>query len=189
MARVKLQEMDSLTNSDEVLMQRYSEGDIAAFEELYTRYKAPVYRYMLKLCRNEAIAEELFQEVWVKLINARQNYIVSAKFTTYLYKLAHNHFIDYYRKQNIRIVPEQSDETEEFIDTNCNPEQQLQMEQTIEQFNQILNSLPQEQREVFLLKEETGMSLQEIAGTIGVNYEAAKSRLRYAINKLRIVVE
>ncbi|MGB1801068.1 MAG: sigma-70 family RNA polymerase sigma factor, partial [Gammaproteobacteria bacterium] len=134
-----------------------------------------------------------FQEVWMKLINARQSYVVSAKFTTYLYKLAHNHFIDYYRKQNIRVVPEKLDETaevtEEVPDTAFNPEQQLQTEQTIDRFNQTLNSLSQEQREVFLLKEETGMSLQEIAETIGINYEAAKSRLRYAINKLRVVVE
>lgn len=181
--------MGSLINSDEVLMQRYAEGDMAAFEELYTRHKGPVYRYMLKLCRNEAIAEELFQEVWMKLVNARHNYVALAKFTTYLYKLAHNHFIDYYRKQNIRIVAEKSDEIVKLTDMAFNPEQQLQTEQAIDQFNKTLNSLPQEQREVFLLKEEAGMNVQEIAETIGINYEVAKSRLRYAIKKLRVVVE
>ncbi len=187
--RDKLHLMDTSIDSDEALMLRYAEGDASAFEVLYLRHKGPVYRYMLKLCHNEAIAEELFQEVWMKLINARENYVVSAKFTTYLYRLAHNHFIDHYRKQNIRIVPEQSDEAIEVTDTDCDPEQQVQMEQTIDRFNQILNSLPQEQREVFLLKEETEMNLQEIAETIGINYEAAKSRLRYAINKLKTVME
>lgn len=181
--------MGSLISSDEVLMQRYAEGDMTAFEELYARHKGSVYRYMLKLCRNEAIAEELFQEVWMKLIDARHNYVVSAKFTTYLYKLAHNYFIDYYRKQNIRVVAKQSDETIDTLAADYNLEQQVQVEQTIEQFSQVLNSLPEEQREVFLLKEEAGMSLQEIAETTGINYEAAKSRLRYAINKLRVITE
>lgn len=188
MAGDRSQDMDSTIDSDEALMLRYAEGDAAAFELLYSRHKGPVYRYMLRLCNNEAVAEELFQEVWIKLINARQNYIISAKFTTYLYRLAHNHFIDHYRKQNIRIVPGQSDDPNTISDINSDPEKQVQVEQTIEQFNQVFNSLPQEQREVFLLKEETDMNLHEIAETIGINYEAAKSRLRYAINKLRTVI-
>jgi len=94
--------------SDEDLMLRYATGDVAAFEALYVRHKGPVYRYMLNLCRNEAVAEELYQEVWMKLIKAREKYQVKAKFTTYLYKLAHNQFIDHYRKQNVRIVEDQS---------------------------------------------------------------------------------
>ena len=188
----RLQKMDSSIDSDEALMLRYAEGDATAFEQLYTRHKGPVYRYMLKLCQNEAVAEELFQEVWIKLINARQNYVVSAKFTTYLYRLAHNKFIDHYRKQNIRIVtdPTVDPETIENVQvTDNNPEQQVQMEQTLDRFNQVLDALPHEQREVFLLREETGMNVQEIAETIGINYEAAKSRLRYAINKLRTVMD
>ena len=186
----RLHAMDS-SQTDETLMLRYATGDTVAFEQLYTRHKGPVYRYILKLCHNEAIAEELYQEVWMKLIKARENYVASAKFTTWLYKLAHNQFIDHYRKQNIRIVMDSliepdTIETEQYGD--CNPEQQLQLNQTIDRFNQVLESLPQEQREVFLLREETGMNLQEIAETIGINYEAAKSRLRYAINKLRTVL-
>ena len=184
----RLRKMDFATDSDETLMLRYAEGDTTAFEILYSRHKGSVYRYMLKLCHNEAVAEELFQEVWMKLINARKSYVVSAKFTTYIYRLAHNHYIDHYRKQNIRIVTEQSNELVDAIDPDCNPEQQVQMEQTINRFNQVLNELSQEQREVFLLKEETEMSLHEIAETIGINYETAKSRLRYAINKLRTVI-
>ena len=110
--------------SDETLMQRYATGDVGAFELLYQRHKGPVYRYMLKLCQNEAIAEELFQEVWIKLIKARVNYVASAKFTTYLYKLAHNLFIDHYRKQNVRIVVDESveiDNAEAEIQNENNP--------------------------------------------------------------------
>jgi RNA polymerase sigma-70 factor, ECF subfamily len=183
----KLRAMDS-THLDEELMLRYAAGDAGAFEVLYQKHKGPVYRYMLKLCRNEAIAEELFQEVWMKLIKARANYVASAKFTTYLYKLAHNLFIDHYRKQNVRIVVDQSvdcDDVEYEQARKNDPENETQINQTMDQLHKLLESLPHEQREVFLLREEAGMSVQEIADTIGINHEAAKSRLRYAIAKLR----
>jgi RNA polymerase sigma-70 factor (ECF subfamily) len=143
---------------------------------------------MLKLCHNEAVAEELYQEVWMKLIKARESYQVKAKFTTYLYKLAHNQFIDHYRKQNVRIVEEQSievDDVESEQLSRNNPEKQVQINQTINKLTELLGSLPKEQREVFLLREEAGMNVPEIAETLGINQEAAKSRLRYAINKLR----
>lgn len=174
--------------SDENLMLSYASGNATAFEVLYLRHKGAVYRYMLNLCRNEAIAEELFQEVWMKLINARETYQVKAKFTTYLYKLAHNQFIDHYRKQNVRIVLDQSVEVndlEQDPSQRNNPEKQVQTNQTINKLSELLVSLPNEQREVFLLREEAGMSVPEIAETLGINQEAAKSRLRYAVNKLR----
>ena len=174
--------------SDETLMLNYVAGDASAFEVLYLRHKGPIYRYMLKLCQNEAIAEELFQEVWMKLIKARVRYINSAKFTTYLYKLAHNLFIDYYRKQNVRIVTEQGIDVDavEYAQAQANePEKQMQMNQTMVQLNTVFETLPYEQREVFLLREEAGMGVQEIADTLGIKLEAAKSRLRYAVKKLR----
>ncbi|HIF50796.1 MAG TPA: RNA polymerase sigma factor [Thiotrichaceae bacterium] len=186
-AQARLQLMDS-SLSDEELMLAYAAGDTAAFESLYLKHKGPVYRYMLKLCCNEAVAEELYQEVWMKLIKARENYQVKAKFTTYLYKLAHNQFIDHYRKQNVRIVEDQSievDDVEPAQLSGNNPEKQTQTNQAINKLSELLDALPNEQREVFLLREEAGMSVSEIAETLGINQEAAKSRLRYAINKLR----
>ncbi len=175
-------------DSDETLMLQYVAGDVVAFENLYTRHKGPVYRYILRLCRNEAVAEELFQEVWMKLIKASDNYITSAKFTTYLYKLAHNIFIDYYRKQSVRIVEDQSVEVDdaEYEQGSVNdPEHLTQTNQTMDKIITLLEILPNEQKEVFLLREEAGMTIPEIAETVGINNEAAKSRLRYAIAKLR----
>jgi RNA polymerase sigma-70 factor (ECF subfamily) len=174
--------------SDENLMLSYASGDVTAFENLYVRHKGPVYRYILNLCRNEAIAEELFQEVWMKVINARECYQVKAKFTTYLYRLAHNQFIDHYRKQNVRIVEDQSvelDDLEQDQPSKNNPEKQTQTIQTINKLSELLDTLPNEQREVFFLREEAGMSVPKIAETLGINQEVAKSRLRYAISKLR----
>jgi len=183
----KLCVMDS-NHSDEDLMLQYVAGDTVAFESLYTRHKGPIYRYMLRLCRNEAVAEELFQEVWMKLITAREKYVASAKFTTYLYKLAHNLYIDHYRKQSVRIVEDLSVEVgdiESERGSASNPEHLTQINQTMDRLITLLETLPNEQKEVFLLREEAGMTIPEIAETIGVNNEAAKSRLRYAIAKLR----
>lgn len=175
-------------DSDENLMMRYVAGDAVAFENLYSRHKGPVYRYMLRLCRNEAVAEELFQEVWMKLIKAKDNYIASAKFTTYLYTLAHNLFIDHYRKQSVRIVEDLSVEVDDIEYEHAsanNPEYLTQTNQALSKLTSLIESLPNNQREVFLLREEAGMTVSEIAETVGINNEAAKSRLRYAIVKLR----
>jgi RNA polymerase sigma-70 factor (ECF subfamily) len=174
--------------SDECLMLNYAKGDAAAFELLYRKHKGPVYRYMFRLCHNEAIAEELFQELWMKLIKARGNYIASAKFTTYLYKMAHHLFIDHYRKQNVRIIEDSLIDVDEIKTAGGSindPENQLHSSRSLDKITEILATLPREQREVFLLREETGMTVTEIAGVVGINNEAVKSRLRYAIAKLR----
>src|SRR5262245_38611356 len=84
--------------SDEELMLLYRDGDAGAFDALYARHKGGLYRYVLRQCRSTALAEELIQDVWMNLIRARAAYTVQAKFTTYLYRLAHNRLIDHYRK-------------------------------------------------------------------------------------------
>ncbi len=171
-------------------MQRYARGDMAAFEMLYGRHKGPMFRYLLRLCRNRAIAEELFQEVWMKLINARSRFTEAMRFSSYFYKLAHNHFIDHYRKQQVRVVAGQSLQVNDVAEPamEASPEQELEMQQAKGKFDQTLHNLPPEQLEVFLLKQETGMSLQQIASVTGVDIETAKSRMRYAINKLQSVL-
>ncbi len=171
-------------------MLRYARGDMAAFEMLYARHKGPMFRYLVSLCRDQAIAEELFQEVWVKLINARSRFSDSMPFSGYFYKLAHNHFIDHYRKQQVRVVAGQSLQVNDVAEpaTEASPEQELEMQQAQGTFERTLNSLPREQLEVFLLKQETGMSLQQIASVTGVDIETAKSRMRYAITKLQSVL-
>jgi len=175
--------------TDEDLMQRYRDGDAQAFEQLYVKHKGGLYRYLLRKCGNASIAEELFQDVWMKLINARERYEVKAKFSTWLYQMAHNHFIDYYRKHSISASMNQNfqdDEVENIpASTNRQPEQQAEFQQQAESLLQLISELPDEQREAFLLREEAGLGLAEIAEVTGVNIETAKSRLRYAVNRLR----
>src|SRR5437588_12187066 len=83
--------------TDEELMLAYAAGDAAAFDALYARHKGHVYRYLLRQCRQGVAVDELFQDVWMNLIRARGSYTPSAKFATYLYRLAHNRLIDHYR--------------------------------------------------------------------------------------------
>jgi len=173
---------------DEDLMLSYQQGNAAAFEVLYERHKGGLYRYLLAKCYRQEIAEELFQDVWMKLIAARDRYEISAKFTTYLYRLAHNHFIDYYRKTRTDVFQNNDpDEDVEQLMANGQKQadEQLEIQRQTEMLSQLVDCLPDEQREAFMLKEEAGLTVAEIAEVTGVSAEAAKSRLRYAVKKLR----
>jgi RNA polymerase sigma-70 factor (ECF subfamily) len=177
---------------DRVLMVRYRNGDIAAFEALYTHHKGPLYRYFLRQGQSRENASELFQEVWTKIIRAKDRYKPTAKFTTYMYQLAHNCLVDHLRKQSRKpqnaanIVEIHPDEV--AADASDGPESGAENMQTIERFRRALAALPAEQKQAFLLREEGGLSLNEIAVTTGVNAETAKSRLRYAVSKLRQIL-
>lgn len=177
--------------TDEELMQRYRDGDARAFELLYARHKGPVYRYLLRQCGVAALAEELFQDVWMKLIRARERYETRARFTTWLYTLAHHRVIDYYRRQAAGVpISYDADPDEPLIEQVADsetrqPDNELERRRQAQQLLALLSQLPEAQREVFLLREESGLTLDEIADITGVSMETAKSRLRYALAKLR----
>ncbi|MCG8324094.1 MAG: sigma-70 family RNA polymerase sigma factor, partial [Thiotrichales bacterium] len=165
--------------------------DAGAFEQLYLRNKDGLYRFMLRQCGSENITDELFQDVWLKLINARQRYHVNARFRTYLYQIARNRIIDHYRSTSRNTLDNSgADVVEDLTERKqLQPEQQAETGEQLDAVLAAIDGLPDEQREVFLLKEEAGMSLEEIAGVTGVNAETAKSRLRYAIRKIRNVLD
>ena len=176
------------TLSDEDLMLNYQQGNAAAFEVLYQRHKGGIYRYLLAKCYRQEIAEELFQDVWMKLIAARDRYEVRARFTTYIYQLAHNHFIDYYRKTRTDVFQQkdQDADVEQIVENGQKQaDEKLDMQRQTETLSELIDNLPDEQREAFMLKEEAGLTVAEIAEVTGVSAEAAKSRLRYAVKKLR----
>lgn len=174
---------------DRVLMVRYRNGDMAAFETLYAHHKGPLYRYFLRQGQSPHNASELYQEVWTKIIRAKDRYKPTAKFTTYMYTLAHNCLMDHLRKQSrnpqrpVESVQIEPDET--AADDRDGPESGAHALQTAERFRRAFTALPDEQREAFIMREEGGLSLNEIAAATGVSTETAKSRLRYAVKKLR----
>lgn len=177
--------------TDEELMQRYRDGDAHAFETLYARHKGPVYRYILRQCGVAAQAEELFQDIWMNLIKARSRYEPRARFTTWLYTLAHNRLVDHYRRQAAGVPISYDDDPDEPLieqvaDSEVRqPDNEFERRRQVQQLLGLLAQLPEAQRETFLLREEGGLSLEEIAQATGVNPETAKSRLRYALARLR----
>lgn len=181
--------------SDESLMQRYRDGDAAAFDELYRRHRPGLYRYFLRHCGSAPLAEELYQDVWIKLIRARERYEVKAKFTTYLYHMAHNRLIDYYRRKRPELSNSFTDDEGEPLweqmpeDAAHEPDRVTERRFQMDELKQAIEALPEAQKEAFLMREETGLSLDEIAEATGVNRETAKSRLRYAVAKLRKSLE
>jgi RNA polymerase sigma-70 factor (ECF subfamily) len=177
--------------SDEELMLAYAAGDAAAFDALYIRHKGGVYRYLLRQCREPGIADELFQDVWMNLIRARAGYAPTAKFTTWLYRLAHNRMVDHFRATgHLRLVSADDEAHEEAVialpaGRAAEPAARAENRELGERLRDALSTLPLAQRETFLLQQEGGLSLAEISELTGVGVETVKSRLRYALGKLR----
>jgi RNA polymerase sigma-70 factor (ECF subfamily) len=177
-------------DDDAGLMLRYRDGDAAAFSALYAHYRAPLYRYLLRHVRNACAAADLFQEVWSHLIATRARYEPRAKFATFLFHIAHNCAIDFFRRDaNLRRAMSVNESDGLLLEPE-GPEHQRpdRVAEFAEQESALLAAvaaLPQEQREAFLLREETGLSVEEIARVTDVPVETAKSRLRYAVRKLK----
>jgi len=169
---------------DSALMLRYRDGDTAAFDTLYHRHNDALYRYLLRLCRHRDTAEDLFQEVWGKIIKSRANYRASAKFSTFLYRVARNCFIDHLRRNKRHADNFELDEERE---ADCGEQPDVSTERLLarQRLNRALLELPDDQRDTFLLHEEAGLTIEQIAAVTGCKRETAKSRLRYANSKLR----
>ena len=172
---------------DSALMLRYRDGDVVAFETLYRRHKDSVYRYLLRLSLDEQVAEDVVQDAWSKIIRARDRYRPTARFSTYLFRVAHNCFIDYVRRNRRHVYGEALD-AENMPAPGDEPDAETERLLARERLEIALRQLPEEQRDVFLLREEAGLSLDEIALVTDTNRETAKSRLRYAVGKLRIAI-
>ncbi len=174
---------------DAAVMVRYREGDVRAFELLYARHKGPLYRYLQRTCKSQEAASDLFQEVWGKLIASRERYEPRALFTTFLYRIAHNCAMDHFRRA-ARVHERSTQDVDEVAEElpgreHDRPESVASEVQLRADFRRALVALPPEQRDVFVLYEESGLSLEEIGKVTGVAMETAKSRLRYAVAKLR----
>ena len=186
--------MAAADESDENLMIAYARGDAFAFEALYARHRSGIYRYLLRHCGDAASAEELFQDVWTNVIRARKSYAPAARFASWLYTLAHHRIVDHWRARGqATLVPiEDDDDGEHVVRTtplqglrDDEPDAQASRREARTRLRAALSALPPAQRDAFLLQHEGGLSLAEIAQLTGVGTETIKSRLRYAVAKLR----
>ena len=179
--------MEARATDDGGLMLAWAGGSAAAFDELYARHKGTLYRFLLRSVSDRATADELFQETWSRVVVARERYRPDARFTTWLLQIAHNLAVDHFRRQRPQAGAE---ETEAVFAAQTAPERD-QPEQALSEFEmrrrmqRAIENLPDEQRATFVLRMENDLSVDEIAIVTGVGRETAKSRLRYAMSRVR----
>jgi RNA polymerase sigma-70 factor (ECF subfamily) len=164
-------------------MGRFQDGDTAAFEALYTRHRGALYRYFVRQAARSTV-DDLFQDTWLRVIKGQARYRPEAPFSAYLYRIAHNVLVDHYRREG-RAPELTSAEHLELPDPGAGPEVAFTQAELRATISRALTDLPAAQREAFLLHEEAGLTLEQIASVVGTGRETIKSRLRYALNRLR----
>jgi RNA polymerase sigma-70 factor, ECF subfamily len=185
--------------TDEALMGAYGRGDAQAFESLYARHRGGTYRYFLRhLAGNVAVAEELHQDLWLRVIGARERYAAQAKFATWLYTLARHRLVDHWRTrhgvsleslEDDGIAAQAEGRAISVNDVDDGPLRATIDAETARRLVTALADVPALQRDAFLLHVEGGLSLHEIARLTATSGETVKSRLRYAYRRLRAKLE
>ena len=183
----------SLIN-DQDLIQLYLDGNEKAFETLLRRHKARIYTSIYLFCRDQQLAEDIFQEVFIKIINTLRGgrYNHEGKFLQWALRISHNLCVDYFRRDKRR--PTMSP-TEEFDIFNVlslsdeSAEDSIMRHQSHDRVRQLIDALPDEQREVVILRHYADMSFKEIASLTRVSINTALGRMRYALINIRRMVE
>ena len=172
--------------SDEQLMRQWQEGDFHSFRALYERHRGPLYRFILRQLP-KASAEDIYQETWSTFIRQKDTWRPRASLKTFLYQIAHSRLVDYFRSQgrHRRFEDEAKDEEESFSCPLPTPEEAALKKRDAEALRHCLERLPPEQKEAFLLSEEGELKRADIAQVTGVKDETVKSRIRYALSRLR----
>lgn len=194
---IPIRELETL--DDHELMKRYAENrDTIAFEILLNRYRSQLFGYLIRACKNRSKAEDLYQETFFRVIRAAPRYTANASFRTWLFSIARNLIIDEHRKskhQNRWLHPvktfdeSKSDEIETSASHRPGTEQHVQAMEIRRILAHALKSLSEDQREIFHLRESAGLSFQEAAAIAGCSVNTAKSRMRYAMIKIRETFE
>jgi RNA polymerase sigma factor (sigma-70 family) len=180
---------------DETLMLAFVAGDAQAFETLYDRHALLVWRFVQRSVQNPALADDLVQDVWFRLLQHAPGYAPTARFRTWLFTLAHHRMVDHWRTHKAHAsLDAETEDGAALADTlaaasGFGPERRLDSREQAQALLDALATLPAAQREAFLLQAEAGMSVAEIAQATGVPLETARSRLRYARAQLRTALE
>jgi RNA polymerase sigma-70 factor (ECF subfamily) len=189
----------TLEISDEALMLKYAKGDVGAFERLLERHRRPLFGYLCRMLKNRELAEDTFQEVFLRVMNARTHYKKTAKFSTWLYRIAHNACIDAlrrgsYRKTESLSAPANAAGDSDFAlqdaipSPNPGPDVEFDRKQFSQTLKKCIARLNPDQREVFALRQYQDIPFREIARVTGVTESTAKSRMRYALKALRAML-
>ncbi len=188
--------LDPKRVTDDDLFAAYRDGDLTAFEELFRRHERPVFRFVSRYVSDREAAAELTQDIFLKVVRSSGSFRGGSKFTTWLYRIARNACIDRLRRMSFRKTlsldktSHHGDEEGRTLldvlsDPNGDVERQVVHGRVREEIARAVSELPDEQREVFLLREVSGLSFREIADVVGCPENTAKSRMRYALERLR----
>jgi RNA polymerase sigma-70 factor (ECF subfamily) len=181
----------------EVLMMRFQAGDRAAFASLVRRHKTPIYNFILRLVRTPSAAEDLVQDVFVKVVQSAVDFKHKSRFSTWAYAIARNLCIDHLRKMSFRNHASldqamgDSPDGPTLLDRTADVHPSAAVERSAiggqlgQRIVRCVEGLPQEQREVFLLREVGNLPFKDIAGITGVPENTVKSRMRYALERLQ----
>jgi RNA polymerase sigma-70 factor (ECF subfamily) len=182
-------------SSDEQLMLAFRRGEAGAFQVLVERHRGPVFNFILRSTGHPPRAEDLLQETWLKVIRGAAEYEPKARFTTWLYTIARNLCVDSARRESFReVVPLEASPRGDGVeqpaanwlpDGRPLPDRAAHNARLRPLLEQALMSLPKDQREVFLLREYSGVPFKEIAAVVGMSENTVKSRMRYALEGLR----
>ncbi|MFI3323058.1 MAG: sigma-70 family RNA polymerase sigma factor [Rikenellaceae bacterium] len=180
--------------NDQALISAYIGGDEKAINTLIGRYRKKAYNYILMLVKDADVADDLSQELFIKVMNSIKNgkYSDNGKFQSWLMRIAYNMVIDYFRHQKQhRVISTDSEvdilNNKEFVDNNV--EDQMITTQTESDVRKLVDRLPAEQREVVIMRHYLGLSFKEIAEHTGVSINTALGRMRYALLNLRKLIE
>ncbi|MBQ6749789.1 MAG: sigma-70 family RNA polymerase sigma factor [Bacteroidaceae bacterium] len=178
--------------NDKELVELYTKGNNSAFDILLKRYEDKVFSYLLYSVKNQELAEDLFQDIFVKIVVRLKNgqYAENDKFSSWMMRIVHNHLIDYYRTSPTeRIISNDESEVDLFnnphIAVNENREQEMIDQQTLQEVKSLIALLPDPQREVLLMRVYDELSFKEIAQKTNCSINTALGRMRYAILNLR----
>lgn len=179
-----------LESADEDLMLAYANhNDQRAFEVLYKKHKNGLYRYCVRMMNNEDLGAEIFQDAWGRVIRSREHYKVRAKFKTYLFHIAHNLIIDQWRKNSPEMLSIDDQQESGFeLEADDDVVGDLEKREQVLRFRDAVKDLPPKQRDVLMLHYDHGLTLEQIAHIDGIGRETVKSRLRYAMKKLKQVL-
>jgi RNA polymerase sigma-70 factor (ECF subfamily) len=180
-------------HTDEELLAAYQQGDPGAFEDLLRRHRAPLFTFLLRMLGDREKAEDLAQETFLRIVKGAQAWEHRARFQTWLFTIARNLCVDRARRDRFRrtdsLDAQGPDDEPPLVDSvpghEIDPSRGAESARLRPVLTKALLSLPQEQREVFVLREQAGIPFREIAEILGVNENTAKSRMRYALEGLR----
>lgn len=183
--------MSNIVKSDKELIERYQDGDVHSFELLIGRYQKQVYSYILTLVKDKQLADDVFQDTFVKVIQTVKSkaYKDDGRFVQFAMRIAHNLVIDHFRKENRIPTVESSSEDYNYIDnvpiTDHSVEQGMIVDQVHSDLHRMIAFLPDEQREVLRMRIFDDMSFKDIADVTNVSINTALGRMRYALINLR----